>query len=324
MAVLDLLHVLADGGCHSDQGLAERQEVSRTAISKQVASLAGMGIEVERVRGQGYCIPGGLDLLNAGAICSALNKGAEAELAELLVFSTIDSTNAELQRRGAPVSGTTVCVAEQQTAGRGRRGKQWVSPFAGSIYLSLTRDFRGGAETFEGLSLAIGVVVCQVLEAQGVQGLALKWPNDVLLGGRKLAGVLVEVTGDVSGPCTAVVGIGINVALPVPAQEEIDQPWTDLRTSQGEAPVRNVLMASLLNTLLPLLRDYDQQGFAAWRKAWLALDAYSDQAVLIHQGSQRLAGTARGVDERGALRLETATGIQVLHGGEVSLRPAQS
>lgn len=318
-----LLPMLADGEFHSGQDLAQALGVSRTAIWKQLNRLQDLGLELESVRGLGYRIPGGLDLLEPPVIRRALSPPAATLLRELVIEPSVDSTNLEAQRRlQAGQCAGLVVSAEQQTAGRGRRGRQWVSPFARNIYLSLVWEFAGGAAALEGLSLAVGVGVARALAGCGVPPVQLKWPNDVLHGGGKLGGILLEMVGDASGTCQVIVGVGLNVAMPGAAAAIIDQAWTDITTLSGERrPSRNQLLAALLDELLPLLAGFQASGFAPWREAWMALDAYRDTPVVMHSAEQRLAGVARGVDERGALQLETTTGVQSIFGGEISLRP---
>jgi len=148
----------------------------------------------------------------------------------------------------------------------------------------------------------------------------LKWPNDVLIGDAKLGGILLEMKSKADGACQVVVGVGINVAMPVSASASIDQPWIDLRRD-AEMPDRNRLLAALLDELLPMLAQYESAGFAAWREEWLALDAYAGQPVMLISGDQRQEGVAHGVDETGALRLKTSSGFELFYGGEVSMRP---
>jgi BirA family biotin operon repressor/biotin-[acetyl-CoA-carboxylase] ligase len=320
-----LLSLLANGEFRSGQVLADQLGVSRTAVWKQLNALAAeYDLEVESVRGKGYRIPGGIDLLDTGQVIGALTGPARALLGSLEILDTIDSTNAELMRRaergGAP---GLVCTAEQQTAGRGRRGRQWVSPYAGNLYLSVLWEFSEGAAALEGLSLAVGVAVARALQGCGVAGIRLKWPNDVLYDGAKLGGILLEMQGDVAGPCRVVIGIGLNVAMPAAAAGNIEQAWTDIATvTGGRQPRRSHLLAAVLNELLPLLADFEQRGFASWREQWLALDAFADKRVTLRTGSTPVGGIARGVDERGALLFETDAGVQAVHGGEISLRAA--
>jgi BirA family biotin operon repressor/biotin-[acetyl-CoA-carboxylase] ligase len=322
MAKTELLAMLAAGDFRSGQELADCLGVSRTAVWKQLNRLADLGLELESVKGRGYRIPGGLDLLARDVVIDQLSATAASLLAELQVHQHIDSTNAEALRTLAEgvVSGLAI-TAEQQSAGRGRRGRTWVSPFARNIYLSLTWQYSQGAAALEGMSLAVGVAVVRALEKLGLVGASLKWPNDVLYQRRKLGGVLLEMVGDASGVCQVVVGVGLNVAMPAAQAEAIDQAWADLaELSGGSPPGRSQVLAALLNALLPLLAGFETEGFAPWREAWMALDAYADQPVIIEAGERRTAGIARGVDARGALQLETSVGIQPVYGGEVSLR----
>ncbi|MCB1842711.1 MAG: bifunctional biotin--[acetyl-CoA-carboxylase] ligase/biotin operon repressor BirA [Halioglobus sp.] len=323
MPTSTLLPLLADGEFRSGQALADALGVSRTAVWKQLTKLAEeSGIVIERVRGRGYRIPGGLDLLQRDAIEQRLSPAAAALLADLQLLDNVDSTNAHLLRaaeQGAQRG--LACATERQSAGRGRHGRQWVSPYACNIYLSLLWRFDQGAAALEGLSLAVGVAVARALAASAVSGISLKWPNDILHKGAKLGGILLEMSGDAAGPCAVVVGVGLNVAMPAAAASAIDQDWTDVATVTGDgAPGRNALTAALLNELLPLLAGFAEGGFASWRQQWQALDAFADARVVMSAGSVKLAGVARGVDERGALLLETSGGIQPVYGGEMSLR----
>ncbi|MEQ8516868.1 MAG: bifunctional biotin--[acetyl-CoA-carboxylase] ligase/biotin operon repressor BirA [Chromatocurvus sp.] len=322
MAQADLLRRLADGEFHSGQVLADSMGVSRTAIWKQLARLEGLGLQLESIRGKGYRIPGGLDLLREEAVRAGLSADVSALAAELTVMPVVDSTNAELMRRGVtPAGRAVVCTAEQQLSGRGRRGRDWISPFARNVYLSVAWEFAQGAAALEGLSLAAGVCVARALMATGVPGPQLKWPNDVLYDGRKVGGILIEMTGDAAGPARAVVGVGINVSMPAATAAGIDQPWTDLAAVAGDRlPGRSAVVAELLNALLPMLASFEDIGFAAWRDEWVALDAHAGSPVIVTAGEQRLIGTDAGVNERGALLLETTAGTVPVYGGEVSLR----
>lgn len=320
-----LLPLLADGEFRSGQDLADALGVSRTAVWKRVNKLATeSGLQIESVKGKGYRIRGGVELLDPENITAALSIEAGRLMTGLRVLESVDSTNAEVLRQAqAGHAPGLVCTAEQQTAGRGRRGREWVSPFGSNLYLSLLWEFSQGAAALEGLSLAIGVAVARALEACTVSGVQLKWPNDVLHDGAKLGGILLEMTGDAAGACQVVVGVGLNVAMPTAAADGIDQAWTDISRISGDAhPGRNALLAALLNELLPLVAGFEQGGFNPWREQWQSLDAYAGRQVVLHTGSSQMGGTAMGVDERGALQLQTTTGVQTVYGGEISLRPA--
>jgi BirA family biotin operon repressor/biotin-[acetyl-CoA-carboxylase] ligase len=171
----------------------------------------------------------------------------------------------------------------------------------------------------------VGVAVARALESCGVAGVALKWPNDVLSGDAKLGGVLLEMSGDTSGNCRVVIGVGLNVDMPDAAAAGIEQTWTDVNTiALADKPTRNQLLAAMLNELLPMAADFESCGFAAWRDAWQVLDAHRGRPVTLHTGTSQMTGIARGVDERGALQLETSTGVHSIYGGEMSLRASQS
>ncbi len=319
-----LLPLLASGDYCSGQALAEHLGISRTAVWKQLNALGELGLQIESVKGRGYRIPGGIDLLDEDRVRGGLQPGVADLLSRLELLETIDSTNAQVMRQLAAGAGAgLVCSAEQQTAGRGRRGRTWVSPFARNLYLSVAWQYHQGAAALEGLSLAVGVAVARALAANDLPPVQLKWPNDVVYRGAKLGGVLLEMTGDAAGACQVIVGVGLNVAMPDEAAVAIDQAWTDIDTlGGGVRPGRNALLAALLNELLPLLAGFEQEGFAPWRDEWLALDAFADKPVVLHTGAMDMAGIARGVDARGALQLETATGLQSIYGGEISLRHA--
>ncbi|MFK8049167.1 MAG: bifunctional biotin--[acetyl-CoA-carboxylase] ligase/biotin operon repressor BirA [Halioglobus sp.] len=318
-----LLPLLADGEFHSGQDLAAALGISRTAIWKQLNKLKGLGLEIESVKGRGYRIPDGIDLIDEAKVRSKMTAIGLSLLKELSIQELIDSTNMEALRRveqGAR-SGL-VCTAEQQTAGRGRRGREWISPFGRNLYVSTVWEFSQGAAALEGLSLAVGVAVARALTDLGLPEVQLKWPNDILYRGKKLGGVLLEMVGDASGQCQVVVGIGLNVAMPRSAADSIDQAWTDvsLMAEGGVAPGRNELLGSLLGQLLPLLAAFESDGFTPWREPWQSLDAHAGKSVILTTGNNKVAGIARGVDPRGALRLETSVGVESVFGGEISLR----
>ena len=306
MNITTLLPMLADGEFRSGQDLANALGVSRTAVWKQLNKLADLGLELESVKGRGYRIPGGVDFLNETDIRGKLTPDAAALMSDLLLFTETDSTNAELMRKISVGAGSgMVCTAEQQTAGRGRLGRTWVSPFAGNVYLSLVWEFSQGAAALEGLSLGVGVTVVRALESLGVEGVKLKWPNDILYDGAKLGGVLLEMTGDAAGVCQVVVGVGINVSMPRSAAVSIDQSWVDLGgICAGAVPRRSTVVAALLNEMLPMVAGFESEGFGPLHQAWTELDAYADQPVVIHSGEKRQRGICRGVDGRGARRLQ--------------------
>jgi len=321
-----ILDILKDGEFHSGETLGEKVGCSRTAVWKHLQTLEAMGLLIETTKGTGYRIVGGVDLLDGQAITGALAVAAKPHLSKINIFQTIDSTNTyarQLAEKNS-VSGLVI-LAEQQTGGRGRRGKSWVSPFAANIYLSIVWDFEQGAEALEGLSLAVGVAVRRALIAHGVQGVKLKWPNDIYVEQKKLGGILLEMIGDPAGHCSVVIGVGLNVSMPVSQASAIDQDWTDVATElQDKLPARNKLAAELISEILPLLSTFQEQGFAAYRDEWQAADAFYGQPAVISTPKQSTAGIVKGVGINGALRLELDSGnIESFIGGELSLRLAK-
>lgn len=319
---LELLQLLGDGKNHSGPELANVLNVSRTAIWKQLAKLEGLGLELLSQSGKGYCLVGGLELLDGELIRTRLTPSTSAALNQLRVLTSVDSTNAFLMRQ-EPDSGISACFAEYQTAGRGRRGRQWVSPFASNIYLSLRLSINSGLGAFEGVSLAVGVAVARALKELGVDDVELKWPNDVLWSGKKLGGILIEVVGDPSGVCHLVVGLGLNLKTEKSMAAGIDQPWVALDGILPALPGRNQVASLLLNHIVPLLNSYESHGFIAYKAEWETLNVHANQMVDLFMGAVQTSGVMRGVNASGALLLETKQGLEVFHGGEVSLRAAQ-
>lgn len=320
MDINSLLALLGDGQFHSGESLGVALGVSRTAVWKQLQKLEELGLTVESVKGQGYRLAGGIELLSRERIQAGLSVQAADYLAQLDIENLCPSTNLQAMAWVEAGHGAGyVCLAEYQSAGRGRRGRQWVSPYGSNIYMSVVAEFQGGVAQLEGLSLAVGVALVRALNQLDVAGVELKWPNDVLCQGRKLAGILLEMTGDVTGACQVVVGVGLNFRMPQAAAAGIDQPWIDL-TSVSPELSRNELVIAVLNQLLPLLASYAEDGFVLYRKPWEGMHAYQNQKVAMHQGNSVISGKALGVTATGALILDVDGQLQEFSGGEVSLR----
>lgn len=324
MTIGDLIRLLSDGELHSGQQLGEQLGVSRAAVWKQLRKLKALGVEMETVRGQGYRLNEPMELLDGAAVVAGLSREARQYLRRLMVEDSLPSSNEFVRQRFAQGAGHgEVCLVEQQSAGRGRRGRAWVTPWGGAVMLSVGWRFEAGVAALEGLSLAIGVVVAQVLERHGLKPW-LKWPNDVLLKTKseqfaKLAGILVEVSGDAAGPCEAVVGLGINVAFPPVFREGIEQPVAAVH-DQAPTLSRNRLAAEVVEALLLLLANFELKGFVAWQSAWNERHAFAGQPVEVIRGEHRLQATAESVDAAGNLWIQHAQGRERLVGGEISLR----
>lgn len=320
MEMTSLIKILADGRFHSGESLGVVLGVTRAAVWKRLQGLIELGVAVESVKGRGYRIPGGLCLLDAQAILSQVSAEASRLLNHLSCLDQVDSTNQYLLSSQS-VRGD-VCLAERQTSGRGRRGRTWVSPFGQNIYLSVRWQYEQGVTALEGLSLAVGVLVAEVLvEEFGVVGLKLKWPNDLLLGGGKVGGVLVEVGGDLTGDCAVIVGVGLNVSMSNAVVSVIDQVWSDLLQA-GIVVDRNNLSAKIISRLLPAMEAYPEMGFAPYRQRWLKYAAYLDQPVVLTAPGRAEVGVLRSIDTVGRLIIDVDNEPKVFSGGEISLRSA--
>lgn len=324
---LALIRRLSDGCAHSGQAIARDFGLTRAAVWKTLRKTADeFGLDLISERGRGYRLATPLELLDAERIRATLSDGGRARLSRLDIHPLIDSTNSELMRLaadGAP-SGS-VCLAERQTAGRGRRGREWVSPFGVNVCLSLLWRYPFAPSNLGGASLAIGAVLADVLSELGAEGVALKWPNDLLWQRRKLAGLLLEVAGESQGPCRLVVGLGLNLRMTDGQGSAIDQPWTSLQEALGEAMIgRNALIARLLEALMEALDRYGREGLAPFLTRWRAHDAYLGEPVRLLIGERVTEGIHAGVSEDGSLLLDTPDGRRAFQAGEVSLRPLES
>lgn len=315
-----LLQVLADGHFHSGEALAKVLGVTRAAVWKKVHALEKFGLAVFRVPGRGYRLAQPLQLLEADLISAALPEDFRARLKHITVLPTVDSTNVWLSEHpGEPA----VCLAEFQSAGRGRRGRAWVSPFGANLYLSLAWRFNEWPPGFTALSMVTAIATVRALRGLGIEGVGIKWPNDLVAGGRKLAGVLVDIQGEPPRATRAIIGVGLNVRMPEAAAEGIDQPWMDLTTlTDQQPPERNALAAALIGSLCSALDEFAARGFGAFSADWQALDLVVGRAVALHSHDHTVTGVAAGVDEEGALLLRTAQGVKRFVSGDVSLRVA--
>lgn len=313
-----LLDLLADGGFHSGEALAQRLGVSRASVFNALSEAAECGIELQRIRGRGYRLARPWERLEHDKIVRWL--GEDAGQFDIEVLAQAGSSNTLLLKRASDQqarSGSVLAV-ELQTAGRGRMGRTWHSGLGNALTFSLLWRFGCGLNALSGLSLAVGVAIVRALNGFGVQGAGLKWPNDVLTEQGKLAGVLIEAQGDMLGPSAVVVGIGLNCTLPAHLERSIDQPAAALDEACADMPSRNRLLAGLLRELATVLRQFEQGGFASIRAEWERCHAYQNRPVQLRlPDGQTVSGIARGVGENGELRLETAQGLRQFNSGEM-------
>ncbi|MCK4842970.1 MAG: bifunctional biotin--[acetyl-CoA-carboxylase] ligase/biotin operon repressor BirA [Methylococcales bacterium] len=324
-----ILTILADGQFHSGTKLAEKLGISRSAISKQLKQLNESGIEFNAISGKGYRLEYELQLLSKNEIEKQLSATANGLIAELEIHDCIHSTNsylvekAQLNKSDLADDHAIVCLAEYQTAGKGRRGRDWLSPFGSNIYLSILWIFQNGSASINGLSLAVGVAVIQALEECGVEGVELKWPNDIYWQDKKLAGILIEVSGEVGGPCSAVIGLGLNFYLPRQLARSISQDWVDLSQILADNPakIRNKLASMLINHLMPTIAEFETDTLSCYLDKWRQYDCMKGKRVNIYMGKQVYTGIVEGIDDKGLLLLADEQGtVKAFASGEVSFR----
>ena len=311
-----LLKLIGDGAFHSGEDLGLALGVSRSAVWKKLQQAqTDLGIEIFKVRGRGYRLASPLSLLDDEVLSREHARLGWA----CSVRETIDSTNAEAMRMANSSADLPALVlAEQQTAGRGRRGRKWISPFATNLYYSLALRMDGGMRRLDGLSLLVGLAVVDTLRELGIKAAGLKWPNDILVGGNKLAGVLLELSGDPANVCHVVIGIGININMRESAS--VDQPWTSMALELGQVQNRNEVACALSRNLCALLAGHKQNGFAAYREEWESKHLWQGLAVALSAGTNTSHGVVIGVSDDGSLRLEVDGREECFSGGEVSLR----
>lgn len=315
----DLLKALQNGP-QSGVALAEQFGISRAAVWKRIEFLRRAGLQIDAAENRGYVLKQTTAILNPQRIREALPKGCQSQLSGMHLLFETPSTQALALAAAAPVSGMEVWLAEMQTAGQGRRGKSWLSPPMSGIACSLNRRFGLSFAAMSGFSLACAVMLAESLQRQTDQSIQVKWPNDLWLNGRKCAGLLIQLRGEAQGPCEVTLGFGINVNLAIAQGASIDQPWTSLSESGIQDWNRNKLLAGLLHDLVIGFELYETKGFAAFIQRYRALDGLHGQNIVINDGKQRLFGIAAGVDDSGALLVDTPQGRRSFHSGEVNVR----
>lgn len=311
---LKLAALLADGEFHSGEHLGEALGMSRAAVNKHIQTLKSWGLDVFTVTGKGYSLAAPLQLLDEALIHTHL------ETPGIAVIPVIDSTNQYLLDRMDQLESGFACVAEYQQAGRGRRGRKWFSPFGANLYLSMYWRLEQGPAAAMGLSLVIGIVMAEVIQSLGAENVRVKWPNDLYLNDRKLAGILVELTGKTGDAAQIVMGAGINLGMRGEGTSEINQGWINLQEA-GVTIDRNQLAASIINSLRAALPLFERDGLAPFVQRWEKLDNFINRPVKLLIGEREVYGIARGIDKQGGLLLEQEGVIKSWVGGEISLRP---
>jgi BirA family biotin operon repressor/biotin-[acetyl-CoA-carboxylase] ligase len=317
---------LSSGEFTSGEALAQRLGVSRSAVWKATGTLKALGATLHAVRNRGYRLVSGGEPLEAARIRARLPAELARRVRQLDVAWSVDSTNTVLLARpNPPADFAEVLLAEFQTQGRGRRGRTWIAPPGGAICLSLSWTFQQAPQDLGALGLAIGVCVLRALKELDLKGVALKWPNDILIEGRKLGGILIDLRAESAGPACVVIGLGLNVALGGALLRKIAAmglPATDLVTAGMQQPCRNSLAAALIAAILRALPQFERQGLRPFVEEWRSADVLHGRPVDVHATDGVARGLARGVDVHGALLIETAQGVRRFISGDVTVRPA--
>lgn len=311
----ELLKILADGEFHSGAKLGKQLGITRAGVWKRIKKIEERaGIEIISAQGKGYRLQHPLELLNEACLLQKLPTTVGLHL-----FQKLDSTNDFAKSHLKNSKRNELVIAEEQLKGKGRRGRSWASPYGGNLYMSLVWPVTEGVRQLSGLSLAVGLAICEVLEELGVESAQLKWPNDVLVNNRKIAGVLIELVGDLSDDACAIIGIGLNVNM-LNSPADINQPWTSMAIQLGHSVSRNEVLVRLYTHLEKILCQVREKGFGSLRGQWEQKQAWRGETVVISTSSSQSTGVLQGVNDQGELGVLMEQGLQFFAGGELSLR----
>lgn len=318
------MRALADGRPRTAATLRAELGSAASELDAAIETLRELGVDVVADSGGRLRLAAPVELLDAETIRAALGERSRARLAALEVSLAVDSTNARLLDARSPTEGSArALLAELQRAGRGRRGRAWVTPFGGSIALSLSWTFGDAGRATPALSLAVGVAVARALQRHGAGGIGLKWPNDLWFADQKIGGILVEAKTEPRGAAQVVIGVGLNLSLSADIRQAIEAQGVRVAAVADASPRpvgRNALAATLLDELLGMLETFEGLGFAAFRDEWSALDALGGRAVRLLIGDGVVEGVSRGVDAEGALLIDSEGQLRRFVSGEASLR----
>ncbi|UML93954.1 bifunctional biotin--[acetyl-CoA-carboxylase] ligase/biotin operon repressor BirA [Shewanella xiamenensis] len=308
----EILGLLSSEHFVSGEELATQLGISRAAVSKHVDALEDYGVAIYSVKGRGYKLANPISLIDSARLIQSIDN-------RCFYFDEIPSTNGFMLSHTSELKSGDVCVAEYQSAGRGRRGRTWVSPYGHHLYFSQFWSFPQGMAQAMGLSLVVACSLVEVLKSFGVDNIGVKWPNDIYLNYKKLAGILIEMSGQADSECQLIIGIGVNMAMSEDQGKGIDQPWSDL-SSLTDMPNKTNLVIALHKQLKRDIQLFEREGLAAFKTRWQQADLFHGKEVRLLMGENHVDGICRGIDEQGAVLLETADGIQAYIGGEISLR----
>ena len=322
-----VLNILSDGKFHSGEAIAKHFKVSRVTIWQAIAEAEKLGVEIFSVRGKGYSLSHPVQFIDEVKVKKAI--GEMASWFNIKVFDVLDSTNNFLMQEAPKGYPHASCVvANIQTSGKGRRGRQWQSSLGENLTFSFLWRFTKGAAALSGLSLAVGTSLIRSLKKINVNQALLKWPNDILVkddeGYKKLAGILIELQGDMDGQCAAIIGIGINLKLSKNQLAKIDQPAIDINQCIDNVVDTNEFLGIIIKDLTEVSAKFESNNFEYFKDEWQSYDAFQDQFISISLGDGGIiSGKEHGVNDMGALEVITEDGIKTFSSGEVSIRKSE-
>lgn len=312
--MFDLLALLTDGDFHSGSDLGGKLGISRAAVWKRVQRITDdLGVPVQSVRGKGYRLVRPLELLRQDVIQYSFPS------LPIFIYDTLGSTNDQAKQLLSTYNAPLAVFSEHQTLGKGRRGREWVSPFAQNLYLSFVWPITQGLNQIDGLSLVVGLAVRKAIKRISCIDAQLKWPNDVLIDGRKVAGILLELIGDPVELCHVVIGIGVNLNM-FDSFGCIDQEWTSLGKEVGSNVDRELFAKIVLEELDCHLDKQKKYGFSSMRSEWIFAHAWQGNNVVLHTGNKFVTGQIVGVGDKGEVCLLVDGQECKYLGGELSLR----
>lgn len=318
--IYQIISLLADGKSRSGQEIGDLLNITRSAVWKIMHKLSELGIPVERNQGKGYRFTRPVQMLNKDLIWTKLSAETQRLIPQIELVDCVESTNNSLLSQikdGKPSGSLLLC--EHQTAGRGRLGRTWHSPYAANVYLALYWGFKKDTAELSGLSQTISMAILNALSKHNVPNLSLKWPNDVCHDGKKLASVFIDMVAESHSRTDTVIGVAVNLSMPE-TQHEIDQPWTDIQKITQQFPDRNQITASLIDAIYSALVEFDQKGFTPFVARWAQHDGLINKTIMASNAHHKIAGVAKGLGSMGELLIETSEGLISFLNGSVKLR----
>ncbi|UDG79245.1 Bifunctional ligase/repressor BirA [Candidatus Ecksteinia adelgidicola] len=309
---MKLITLLSNGDFHFSKTLIKMLNIDQKTLDQYIQSILTWGVNVLIIPNKGYILLNSIQCLKINHILNFL------EDKRIIVIPIVNSTNQYLLDHICSLKSGDVCISEYQKHGRGRYGRKWISPFGMNICLSIFWCFKKELITVIGLSLIIGIIVAEVLQGFGATDVRVKWPNDIYLNNRKLAGILIECVKK-NNFNYLVIGIGINIAMQDTFKNIINKKWINLQEA-GIYIDRNKLTAILINEIRYSLKKFECSGMIPFLDRWRRLDNFINQSVKLLINKHYIFGICRGIDQHGALLLDQEGIVKSFFNGEISLR----